>query len=305
MRGTVVFDLDGTLETPYLEKPEDVEAVRKYVVAKYGAAMFDRMFTTVLGGMPHFFLNGALELLRWCHDQGLQIVFFSNAVRSRNEDLCPILMERAFSGVAVPGYRLFSRPDCIDRSHGECDKDEIDGLWGGGYKKKLAGVVVPEDKVGDTLMIEDDSSYACKGEERNFIYGEYGGSANEYLLYEALGKGHGNGTRVLSFHLPFWFCGMIKRTLAIAGMEKLSLADAAVHALYADKAGEFPVDGEYPEDMKGWESREKIPRPPVRDFEVYKEGLVELRTINPDLKFWGAIDESAADWPEWAKDRYW
>ena len=54
MRGTVVFDLDGTLETPYLEKPEDVEAVRKYVVAKYGAAMFDRMFTTVLGGMPHF-----------------------------------------------------------------------------------------------------------------------------------------------------------------------------------------------------------------------------------------------------------
>ena len=39
MKGTIVYDLDGTLETPYLEKPEDVEAVRKFVVAKYGAAM--------------------------------------------------------------------------------------------------------------------------------------------------------------------------------------------------------------------------------------------------------------------------
>ena len=304
MKGTIVYDLDGTLETPYLEKPEDVEAVRKFVVAKYGAAMFDRMFTTVLGGMPHFFLNGALELLRWSHEQGLEIVFFSNAIRPRNEELCPILMERAFSGRDVPGYRLFSRPDCINLNGGDGDRDDFDGLWGGGYKKKLVGVIVPESQVDNTLMIEDDSSYACKGEERNFVYGEYGGSANEFLMYEAYGGRRGNRRRVATFHLPFWFCGMVKRTLSIAESEDISLADAAVRALYADRAGDFPVNGEYPEGERGWSARDKLPRPPFRDFTVFKEGLAELRTINPTLTFWGDVDETAADWPEWAQERY-
>lgn len=304
MKGTIVYDLDGTLETPYLEKPEDVEAVRKFVVAKYGAAMFDRMFTTVLGGMPHFFLNGALELLRWSHEQGLEIVFFSNAIRPRNEELCPILMERAFSGRDVPGYRLFSRPDCINLNGGDGDRDDFDGLWGGGYKKKLVGVIVPESQVDNTLMIEDDSSYACKGEERNFVYGEYGGSANEFLMYEAYGDRRGNRSRVASFHLPFWFCGMVKRTLSIAESEGISLADAAVRALYADRAGDFPVNGEYPEGERGRSARDKLPRPPFRDFAVFKEGLAELRTINPALTFWGEVDETAADWPEWAQERY-
>ena len=304
MKGTIVYDLDGTLETPYLEKPEDVEAVRKFVVAKYGAAMFDRMFTTVLGGMPHFFLNGALELLRWSHEQGLEIVFFSNAIRPRNEELCPILMERAFSGCKVPGYRLFSRPDCINLNGGDGNRDDFNGLWGGGYKKKLVGVIVPESEVDNTLMIEDDSSYACKGEERNLVYGEYGGSVNEFLMYEAYGDRRGNRRRVATFHLPFWFCGMVKRTLSIAESEGISLADAAVRALYADRAGDFPVNGEYPKREHGWSARDKLPRPPFRDFAVFKEGLAELRTINPALTFWGDVDETAADWPEWAQERY-
>ncbi len=304
MRGTIVFDLDGTLETPYLEKSDDVAAIRKHVVARYGAAMFDRMFATVLDGMPHFFLNGALELLRWSHEQGLEIVFFSNAVRSRNEELCPILMERAFSGCDIPRYRLFSRPDCIDLNGGDGDREEFNGLWGGGYKKKLIGVVVPESEIDNTLMIEDDSSYACKGEERNFVYGEYGGSANEFLLHEAYGDRRGDRRRVVPFHLPFWFCGMVKRTLEIAESERLTLADAAVRALYADRAGEFPVNGEYLEGVSGWDARDKIPSPPFKDFAVFKEGLAELRTLNPELKFWGEVDETAADWPEWAQERF-
>ena len=305
MRGTIVFDLDGTLETPYMDRPEDIAAVRKYVVAEYGGEVFDRMFATVLGGMPHFFLNGALELLRWCHGQGLEIVFFSNAVRSRNEGLCPIMMERAFSDGTFPGFRLFSRPDCINLNDGDRPRDDFDGLWGGGYKKKLVGVVVPEDRISDTLMVEDDCSYACKGEEKNYIYARHGGSAHEFLLYEAHGRERGNKHEVLAFHRPFWFCGVIKRTLAIAESEGLSLADAAVLAQYADRAGEFPTTGEYPENAKGWEARDRLPKPPFKNFGIFKEGLAELRTVNPTLRFWGDVDESAQDWPEWAKDAFW
>lgn len=97
---------------------------------------------------------------------------------------------------------------------------------------------------------------------------------------------------------------MVKRTLSIAESEGIPLADAAVRALYADRAGDFPVNGEYPDGERGWSARDKLPRPPFRDFAVFKEGLAELRTINPSLTFWGDVDETAADWPEWVQERY-
>ena len=55
--------------------------------------------------------------------------------------------------------------------------------------------------------------------------------------------------------------------------------------------------------VRGWNARDRIPKPPFDDFGLFKEGLAELRTINPDLKFWGHVDESAKDWPAWAKDK--
>ncbi len=303
MKKTVVFDLDGTLETPYLEK-RDVEGVRNAVSERFGADVFDRMYVEILGDMPHFFLNGALELLRWVNAHGMDIVFFSNAIRPRNEELCPILMARAFKDGDPPSFRLFSRPDCLDQNHGVpgFERDDLDGLWGGGYKKRLAGVIVPEGEIDETLMVEDDYSYASKGEERNFIYGMYGGSANEFLTdWSRGGKG---GEKVLPFHLPFWFCGILSRTLKIADSEGLTLADAALRAMYGDDWPRFPASGRYPEGM-GWDARDRIPHPPQRDFAVFKKGLRELRAINPALCFWGDIDETADDWPKWVHTHYW
>lgn len=303
MKRTAVFDLDGTLETPYLEK-KDVDAVRKTVSESYGAEAFERMFANILGDMPHFFLNGALELLQWVDAHGFEIVFFSNAVRPRNEELCPILMERAFAGRKAPAYRLFSRPDCLDNRHGDpagFGRDEVDGLWHGNFKKKLSGVVVDESEIDETLMIEDDSSYACRGEERNFIYGLYGGSANEFLQYEAGVQSYGGRDKVIPFHLPFWFCGMLSRTLNIAESEGVPLAVAASRAMYGDEWKKLPAYGSYKppkngeRDDKTWKIRDLL-HPPQRDFAIFKEGLLELRKFNPSLRFWGGIDESASEW---------
>ena len=110
---TVVFDLDGSLETPYFDK-KDSKKVKAWMGKHPCGNTFDRMYAEVMDGLPHFFLNGALELLRWVHDQGFEIVFFSNAVEERNRELCPIIMERAFGRGKEPPYRVLSRGDCVD-----------------------------------------------------------------------------------------------------------------------------------------------------------------------------------------------
>ena len=110
---TVVFDLDGSLETPYFRK-DDSAKVREWMLNHPCGYAFERLYAEIMDGLPHFILNGTLELLRWVHDKGFEIVFFSNAVEERNRELCPILMERAFGKGNEPPYRVLSRGDCID-----------------------------------------------------------------------------------------------------------------------------------------------------------------------------------------------
>ena len=288
---TVVFDLDGSLETPYLGK-EDANGVKAWMSGNPDAGSFDRMYAEVLDGMPHFLLNGALELLQWVHARGFEIVFFSNAVRPRNEELCPILMERAFGKGKEPPYRIYSRPDCIDTAdlHGE-DRERYNGLWHGNYKKLLANVVVTPEELRNTLMIEDDNSYACRGEERNFVYGIYGGSANDFVVSRKF-----DGRRGRDFHLPFYFCGMLKKILAYSEKSGCSLSEAAVQVQYADFGYAFPEDGE--RRAKSGGGYVDVPSPPQDDYRIYVEGLKELRQFNPDLHFWGNADEKAWNWPK-------
>ena len=291
---TVVFDLDGSLETPYFDK-KDSEKVKAWMGKHPCGNTFDRMYAEVMDGLPHFFLNGALELLRWVHDRGFEIVFFSNAVEERNRELCPIIMERAFGKGKEPSYRVLSRGDCVDttRMHDGEDK-ALQGLWRGNYKKKLTGIVVPEERLADTLMIEDDNSYAAKGEERNFVYGIYGGNANLFISDPLLSKGRGQ-----DFHLPFYFCGMLKRIVAYATKANVSLAEAAVQVQYADRGYMFPSDGECFVHSSG--GRVDIPRPPQDEFRIFVEGLRELRAYNPELAFWGEVDEKGWTWPDPAR----
>ena len=291
---TVVFDLDGSLETPYFGK-DDSRKVREWMETHPCGNTFDRLYAEVMDGLPHFLLNGALELLRWVHDQGFEIVFFSNAVEERNRELCPIIMERAFGRGKEPAYRVLSRGDCVDttRMHGDEGK-ALQGLWRGNYKKKLSGVVVSEECLPNTLMIEDDNSYAARGEEQNFVYGVYGGGANSFITSPVLSGSSGH-----DFHLPFYFCGMLKRIVAYAKKKGVSLAAAAVQVQYADYGYMFPVDGQRLAKSNG--DFLDAPYPPRNDFKVFVEGLRELRVYNPELAFWGEVDEKGWTWPDPAR----
>ena len=288
---TVVFDLDGSLETPYFKK-EDSRKVRDWMEKHPCGNSFDRLYAEVMDGLPHFLLNGALELLRWVHDQGFEIVFFSNAVEERNRELCPIIMERAFGKGKEPAYRVLSRGDCVDTTHMSDEQSKaLQGLWYGNYKKKLAGVVVPAGSLSNTLMIEDDNSYAARGEERNFVYGVYGGCAHSFISKPDLSATSGQ-----DFHLPFYFCGMLKRIVAYAKKKRVSLAAAAVQVQYADYGYMFPVDGQRFAKSDG--DFVQVPVPPREHFRIFLEGLQELRTYNPKLAFWGDVDETGWGWPD-------
>ena len=290
---TIVFDLDGSLETPYFDKSKS-QTVKEWMTKHQVGNSFDKMYVEVMEDkLPHFFLNGAFELLQWVHERGFEIVFFSNAVEERNRELCPILMERAFSGLEIPPYRILSRGDCVDtRYMCENERTKYQGLWFGNYKKKLAGIVVPEDNLPNTLMLEDDNSYAAKGEERNFVYGVYGGLVADFIYSPKLSEEEGQ-----DFHLPFYFCGILARIVKFADHTGVSLADAAVQVQYADYKYDFPQDGKSRKDSSG--SWMNPPYPPQREFRLFNEGFKELQAFNPNLRFWGAtVDENTWKWPE-------
>lgn len=292
-RRTIVFDLDGTLETPYYSEDQAPKVI-DWVKDHPCGCDYEQLHVSLEACgkvLPHFILPGVFELLRWVHDHGFEIVFFSNAVVERNKALCPILMERAFGGDAIPPYRIFSREDCVDTQHMEEEKRLLyDGLWHGNYKKKLAGVVVPEEDLPDTLMVEDDNSYACRGEEQNFVYGVYGGSAANYLNKPELSSSRGH-----DFHLPFYFCGMLKRIVDCAEKEGISLVDASRKVQYEDDGHIFPSDGCHRTNLSG--KHVEVPMPPRDEYRVYLDGLNELRKYNPDLKFWDAATEERYYWP--------
>ena len=68
---TIAFDLDGSLETPYFDK-DDSAKVWEWMMNHPCGYAFERLYAEVMDGLPHFMLNGALELLRWVHDKGFE-----------------------------------------------------------------------------------------------------------------------------------------------------------------------------------------------------------------------------------------
>lgn len=300
----VVFDLDGSLETPYF-KEEDSEKVRAWMCAHPCGNTYDELHAVISAAgneWPHFFFAGAFELLRWVHDHGFDIVFFSNAIAERNLALCPILMDRAFAGVEQPRYRVLSREDCVDteRFHDDEKSAPYQGFWHGNYKKKLAGTVLPPESLPNAIMIEDDCSYACKAEERNFVYGVYGGCAADFISRPSL-----NELRGPDFHLPFYFCGMLNRILARSERDGISLVDAATQVQYGDYGLDFPSDGERFRTIDEKRQLVDVPLPATqKDFRIYVEGLDQLRTYNSALRFWGDVDESAQSWPPYGQGTF-
>lgn len=296
MKKTIVFDLDGCIETPYFkdEYRDHVEAWMKEHPCGYDFGQLICPLEFMGTSATHFFFNGAFELLRWVYDQGFEIAIFSNAVKERNDLLVPIIMERAFAaaGKEVGQFRYFSRPDCPCMDYMRDEKREkYLGFWYGTRKKPLAGLIVDKEDLPNTLLLDDDSSYAVRGEERNCVIGVYGVSPGEYLGNLGKdGRDYYDSTE-LGFHNPFYFCGLLKRAMAYAEQKGMSLVEGAYQAQYLDAGKELPDVEEWKANGKGRVYDETA----RKNWEIRHEGLVELRKYNPGLKFWSLTDGEARE----------
>lgn len=165
---TLLFDIDGVLAELL-----DFDAQRRLRSAsdRFGAEFLQRHTIEVMG-LPHVVVPGWYACWAWLHGQGADIRVFSAGLRERNEAFTAAFALRAFAGLAPsgrPSIPVLSREDRVDTSSFSPAQDEaIQGFWPGLSKKVLARVV-PPDRVPSTLLIEDDTSYAARGEEPNLV----------------------------------------------------------------------------------------------------------------------------------------
>ena len=227
----------------------------------------------------------------------MKISVFSTGTSERNEELVPQIITRAFPDPqGRPTIRVFSRKDTIDterlRQRGEHEKtrERLQGYWYGQLKKKLADVVVTQDELPSTLLIDDDSSYSVGGEERNLI-------KVCYLSYRYLPNDIERGCsreEFIAIHKAYYICGIIQKIQRLAKQEGLELVEAA-------KCVQVEEDREAAQWDKGRDgSKSKF----GREFHFcgatqtthLEPGLGTLERIDPSLRFY-------VDWPKEQRER--
>ena len=205
------------------------------------------------------------------HSKGGKILFFSAGIEERNVELAEKMMKMALgedlSGVS---YQVFSRQHCID-THGwgmsEEEKESYQSYHYGQRKKKLAGIVVPEAALSNTLLIEDDVSYMVKGEEYNFIGLRY---CYEYLHDE-------KRDAFTIFHRAYYLAGLFATMFEVQAEKGITLVEAAKFVQIDSEGAELSRSFYYPSNKK---------------LDYYLKGQKILSEIDPTLQFFYPIPEN-------------
>lgn len=266
---TFVFDLDGAMVIA-LGRHEAQRSERD-VRETFGDAFLERHRFAVMG-YAHYLFPGYFALLRWLNARGVSLAFFSSGIEARNVPLAESIMRRAFGDqlASVP-CRVFSRHHCIDTERldrlgageGECYQP----CFAGNLKKKLAGIVVPDAALDDTLLIDDDSTYMVRGEEYNFVGLCY---AHRYLFN--IDKVDGFAT----FHAAFYVAGLADAMFALRATEGMRLTAAARRLQYDDEGAELS---------------EAFRFPSLYRLGYYLAGRDILRQIESDIDFGWPVPE--------------
>lgn len=274
----IVLDIDGTIAIELgTYKPEKR---LQFYREEYGTAFIER-YTISAMTVPHLIYPGYYALLRWLHQQGWAIDFFSSGVEQRNRELVDELMRRSFGDeIATVDYRVFSRQHVIDTDM--LDLHSKDGRGGeiyqsyfyGQRKKKLAGVVVAESDAPYTLLADDDNSYMTAGEEKNFISLHY---SHEYPRKHYHNE---DPKRFQIIHNAYYLAALLEAIAARAEQEQLPLAEAAYQIQVTDFGAEL--------------NKELYCFPSLEQCGFYQRGLALLQTLEPDLRFYLG---DAACWP--------
>jgi hypothetical protein len=259
--GNIVFDIDGaiTRAVDYQIEKED-KAIREKFSAEYYA-----QYALSACNFPHYIFPGTYALIKWLHEGGNKIFFFSSGVEERNVELVEKIMIKTFGDAAAVPYKVFSRQHCVDttRFYGDEAKErKFQSFFYGQKKKKLADIVVPQAEMDHTLLIDDDTSYMTKGEEYNFIELSY---TSDYI-----DPGYGEIGHFIKFHKSYYLAGLLSKIFEVATEKDITLVDAAKFVQIDSEGAELSGDFYYPSKKR---------------LEYYTNGLAILRKIDPTLEF--------------------
>jgi hypothetical protein len=267
IKGNFVLDLDGAFA---IAASYDAEAVEKEVKSELGEEYFAKHCLTAYK-YQHYIFPGTYALLKWLHQQGGKIFFFSSGIKERNVELTAKMMKMAFGDEPVK-YKVFSREHCVDTTRFQNDEETANlyqSFFYGQRKKKLADIVVPEKQMTKTLLIDDDNSYMVKGEEYNFVLLRY---THEYLQE----RDSRFSPASHSFHKSYYLAGLFSKMFEVMKERKLNLRDAAKYVQIDSQGAELSHDFYYPT---------------IEQAEFYVKGLAILQTIDPTLKFYYPVED--------------
>ena len=262
MNANFVFDLDGAIA---IGADYEREKTEKGIKEKFGIEYFTKHCLYVYN-WPYYIFPGYYALFRWLHSKGERILFFSSGTEERNVELVDKLMKMSFGDSASEiGYKIFSRHHCIDTAEMErVESDKYQSCFLGQRKKKLSGIVVHEDELQNTLLIDDDNSYMVKGEEYNFIYVRYC-----YLYLQDTESIYSDPFHY--FHRAYYLAGLFSKMFETMENNKVSLIEAAKYVQI---------------DIEGKELNRDFQYPGIDRTEYYTKGLEILKQFDSTLEFY-------------------
>jgi hypothetical protein len=263
MKYNIIFDLDSVVTVPLQTKSEEEHNIAQ-AVRVFGKEMADDLTMTAYN-YKHLIFPGVYALWEWLHTEGMNIIVFSSAIRERNEELVPKLVERAFRNWKKedhPEVKIFSREHLVETTRMIREEGEkYQPVFYGQCKKKLSDIVVPPEELPYSLLIEDDKSYMTKGEEKNLI--KVPSSFGFIPFYE-----RERGIRIL--HKPYYMCGLLDKIRKTAHEKNMTPADAAKYIQV---------------DLEGEEFRRNFHYPGTEKIEYHNQGLEILKKFDSSLKF--------------------
>jgi hypothetical protein len=266
MTFTIVFDLDELIISTQLGKSLESELQR--AKALLGEQCMEQL-TLVAMGCTYLVYPGFYEVFRWLHHQRHAIYFFSSGLEKRNMELVSSLMNRSFgnaSDMIMENMKIFSRHHCLDLRNIDDDDQYHPFSLFGNYKKVLRNVVVPDEKLPYTLLIEDDPTYMMKGEEENMILLP---SCFAYVPVNQNDK-----STFLSLHKSYLLCGILDCIFSNTLTNGITLTKSSVQVHTNSENGKITLEA----------LRE------IRNNAAYYErGLSILRSFNPALQFFGKM----------------
>ena len=179
--------------------------------------------------------------------------------------LRPIIILTIFFPDTTLCFKVFSLQHCIDTTHfrGD-DKDKYQSYFYGNRKKKLSGIVVPEEEISKSLLVDDDNSYMTAGEEYNFIYLKY---CYQYLVHQQYDKVQG----FFTFHSAYYLAGLFSKIFDYRDEKKCSLTEAAKFVQI---------------DSEGKELSGNFYYPGISNPDYYSKGLSILSEFDSTLKYY-------------------